>query len=858
MVWNRTKRPLWLRCTVGALLALSATALRLQFLGVLELREAFLTFFPAVALAALYGGFFAGMAATLASGVFANLFFIESVGRFSITNSADMASMTVFLSSCVLVSYMAEAAYRALVRAHKAEEESRLAAGREKAALELQESERRYRELVQNANSAIIRWKHDGTITFFNEYAEAFFGYGAEEVLGKNVSILVPPQESTGTDLSGLVRDIVDNPARYSNYANENVRKDGSRAWMAWTNRPIFDENGQLQEILAIGCDITERRLAMEKVRTQNAILETINLIFHNALTCETEEQLGATCLKAAEELTGSKYGFIGEYNRNGRLYDIAISDPAWEACAMYGQSGHRGRPVSFKIHGLYGRVLTNGRSLLTNTPESHPDSIGTPPGHPPLTAFLGVPLVHDGKVMGIIGLASREGGYGLEQLLAVEAIAPAILEALMRKRTELTLNRSEARLKLLSETASQLLASPDPQAIVEKLCRQVMQHLDCQAFFNYLAVAAEGKLFLNACAGIPEEEARKIEWLDYGVAVCGCAAQAGKRIVAEDICNTPDIRTDLVKSYGIQAYACHPLESQGKTIGTLSFGTKTRTHFSAEDLSLMKTVADQVATAMEKIILIDELRNSRDELEMRVRERTAQLERSNKALQDFVSIASHDLQEPLRKVTTFGDMLKQRCHGPLGEQGNGYLDRMLDANRRMQSLLTALLEYSRLTTRADPFTKTDLADVVDGVLSDLEVKIEMTGGEVQVGKLPVIEADPTQMRQLFQNLIGNALKFHREDKKPVIKVSASAAGANLFQIVIEDNGIGIDGEHVGRIFAPFQRLHGRSSPYEGTGMGLAICKKIVERHGGGIRAESTRGKGSLFIVDLPARQPKR
>src|SRR5208337_1405385 len=158
---------------------------------------------------------------------------------------------------------------------------------------------------------------------------------------------------------------------------------------------------------------------------------------------------------------------------------------------------------------------------------------------------------------------------------------------------------QNQARFKLLSETSSQLLASANPQAIVEKLCRQVMQHLDCHAFFNFMVDETMGMLHLNACGGIPEEEARKIEWLDYGVAVCGCAARDGVRIVAEDIFNTPDVRTDLVKSYGIQAYACHPLEVLGKVIGTLSFGTKTRTSFSAEDLALMKTVADQVATAM-------------------------------------------------------------------------------------------------------------------------------------------------------------------------------------------------------------------------------------------------------------------
>jgi PAS domain S-box-containing protein len=234
-----------------------------------------------------------------------------------------------------------------------------------------------------------------------------------------------------------------------------------------------------------------------------------------------------------------------------------------------------------------------------------------------------------------------------------------------------------------------------------------------------------------------------------------------------------------------------------------------------------------------------------------------AKLEQSNQALQDFVSIASHDLQEPLRKVGSFGHMLKQKCGESLGEQGNDYLDRMLNANQRMQSLLQALLEYSRLATRADPFREVDLAKIVREVLSDLEVRIESSGAEVQVGDLPVIQADPTQMTQLFQNLIGNALKFRREGERPLIGVAGRRTDAGLFEIAVEDNGIGFEEQYAERIFAPFQRLHGKSGPYQGTGMGLAICRKIVERHGGSIIARSEPGKGSTFIIRLPAKQTR-
>jgi PAS domain S-box-containing protein len=199
--------------------------------------------------------------------------------------------------------------------------------------------------------------------------------------------------------------------------------------------------------------------------------------------------------------------------------------------------------------------------------------------------------------------------------------------------RIEAELRRSETRFRLLAETAGRLLATAGPQGAVNEMCRDVMAFLDCQAFFNFLADEEAGKLRLNAYAGIPEEKARKIEWLDYGAAVCGCVARDGTRIVAENIGHTPDLRTELIKSYGIQAYACHPLMARDRVIGTLSFGTKTRTSFSAEDLAVMKTVADQIAAAMERILLLKDLRRSRDELELKVRERTRELAKANREL---------------------------------------------------------------------------------------------------------------------------------------------------------------------------------------------------------------------------------
>ncbi|HET6261627.1 MAG TPA: PAS domain-containing protein [Chloroflexia bacterium] len=254
--------------------------------------------------------------------------------------------------------------------------------------------------------------------------------------------------------------------------------------------------------------------------------------------------------------------------------------------------------------------------------------------------------------------------------------------------------------------------------------------------------------------------------------------------------------------------------------------------------------------------------------MEQTLRASAAKLERSNRDLEEFASIASHDLQEPLRKIQAFGDRWRTVSNGALDEEGYDCVARMLDAATRMRSLIDELLTYSRLATKVQPFMEVDLTKVALDVLSDLEVQVTKTGGRVEVGPLPVIEADPMQMRRLLQNLISNALKFHRDDAPPLVIVrgeiatyepglaTAGTPVEQLCRIVVEDNGIGFDEKYAERIFAPFKRLHTRSQ-YEGTGMGLAACRKIVENHGGTITAESTPGQGAAFIVCLPATQPE-
>ena len=242
----------------------------------------------------------------------------------------------------------------------------------------------------------------------------------------------------------------------------------------------------------------------------------------------------------------------------------------------------------------------------------------------------------------------------------------------------------------------------------------------------------------------------------------------------------------------------------------------------------------------------------ARKQAEANLEKYALQLERSNRELQDFAFVASHDLQEPLRKIQSFGERLQMHLGERIEPEERDYLERMLSASKRMRTMINDLLSLSRVTTRGLPFEEVNLNEIAAEVLSDLETRISASDGVVEVGDLPTIQADPIQMHQLLQNLISNALKFHKEDEKPVVKVFQELTERpKQVTIIVEDNGIGFEQEYAERIFQPFQRLHGLGR-YEGSGIGLAICRRIVERHSGAIDVKSEIGKGARFKIQLP------
>jgi PAS domain S-box-containing protein len=563
---------------------------------------------------------------------------------------------------------------------------------------------------------------------------------------------------------------------------------DGEAGYVHLASRIIRDEDGHPIKVFGILQDITERRQAEEAVaaahrQIQSIIDNTLALVY--AFDLEERFVLANTAL--AGLLNSTPEHLIGKR----RHAFMPGEDADWHE-ANDRQVLVAGKALEFDE---YSQVT--GRSITWLT-----------------TKFP---------------LRDAEG-----RIYAVAGISTDITD---RKHAEEALRERSQRLELLHDTTTQLLQTDNPQALVEHLAHQVMNLLDCQAFFNFLLVPEAGRLRLNACAGIPPEEAAKIEWLDLGVSVCGCVAAEGCRIVVEDIQQAPDPRTELVKGYGIRAYACHPLLSTGgKVIGTLSFGTRTRDGFSDDDLALMQTVTNHIALAMERM------------------QAAAERERLLDQMKSFVHMVSHDLRAPLTIVNGHVGILQE-----LVGRDNAMVQRSADAIgrgiMRMDVMIDDLVEVARLeggqlTLKPRPVALPEYLPAFmsrnAGILSPERSVLDVPGD------LPLVLADDVRLERILTNLLTNAQKYSAPATP--IRVHVYHTGETV-TISIADQGQGIHPDDIPHLFDRFYRAKGERRA-EGIGLGLYITRLLVEAHGGRIGVESALGNGSTFSFTLPVAQP--
>jgi PAS domain S-box-containing protein len=709
-----------------------------------------------------------------------------------------------------------------------------------------QEKERDgYREMVQNARSAIIRWKRDGTISFLNEFAQELFGYTAEEVIGKHVGILVPETESSGADLTSLINDVANHPELYVNNTNENVCRDGRRIWMTWTNKAIIDKIGQVDEILAIGSDVTKLKRTEEALRKSEErfrafVTASSDVVYRMSPDWSEMRQLqsrefipdtnnpSSTCLEKYIHPDDQQHvqDAVNEAIRTKSMFELE----------------HR----VLRVDGTLGWTFSRAVPML--------DAKGE------IVEWIGTAkdITERKRVESELRKSRDELERRVQERTAELQQTNERLreENQERIRTEQSLRLEEARLDALLHLGRISEASVEEitNFTLEQATRLTNSKIGFVGFLNenesIYTLHAVSKDVVKECnvTGDP------LQWHVVDAGIWAEAIRERRTLFVNDYSKPHPRKRGLPPGHPyVERFMVVPILEGKKIVAVAGVGNKASDYDKSDERQIVLLLNGMWGYVQKK--------RSREELEKAYKELektnaelaryNRQLKALNQELQDFAFVASHDLNEPLRKIRAFGDMVTKRLADFKDATSKDYLKRMQTAAARMQSLLNSLLSYSRVTTKAIPMKKTDLRRSVKEALSNLEILRGEKNGDVEIGNLPSVKADPVQMAQLFQNLIGNALKFHRDGEAPHIKVHAKEVG-DAYEIYVEDHGIGFDEKYLDKIFLPFQRLHGRSSNYEGVGMGLAICRKIVERHGGKITARSDLGKGSTFIVTLP------
>ncbi|MHB0937761.1 MAG: sensor histidine kinase [Armatimonadota bacterium] len=564
---------------------------------------------------------------------------------------------------------------------------------------------------------------------------------------------------------------------------------------------PLPEQMVRLQEALFEELSRCRTQRDANRETADAAVVSGINRIFQEALGAGTEEELGRRCLAVAEEITGSKFGFIGELNAEGRLDDFAISNPGWEQCRIaIPTTGHRVPPPDgFPRHGIYGRVLRDGTGFFTNDPASHPDRIGLPPGHLPLTAFLGVPLKHGEIVTGMIAVGNRDGGYRQHDLEALEALAPAITEALARKRAERERERLLAEVqRRAAEWSATFDAIADGVAIYGPDGMLKYRNAMAERLFSYtpeeLALPVEARV--NAVrATTPDGTPLPYE------ATPSCRALQGETVRGEVI-----VLRRRDRAYWLSVSAAPICLPDGTGIGSvLSFTDITPLH------------------------------------ELQERERR------------YLYTLAHNLRVPATLIKGNLELLLEflRSSGQAGpyhritsalRQGLQRMDRMIDDF----SLATRLEEEAIIPNREPVALALFLQDLLQRAGDMLDVRRIHLDLALD---LPPVPADPRLLETILLNLLQNAQKF--SDPETPIRVAACPGDGEIV-VSVADRGIGIAPGDLPHIFDRYYRV-ARVRRAEGTGLGLYIAKRLVETHGGQIWAESVEGQGSTFSFTLPA-----
>lgn len=679
----------------------------------------------------------------------------------------------------------------------------------------LKESEERFRKTFEFASAGIAHTLPDGTWLRLNDRYCELLGYTRSEL--ENLSYLdVTYPEDLEKELENK-RKLLSGEIRYFSMEKRYIRKNGSIQWVLLNCSLASEYSNNLIYFVSVVEDLTHHKKIEQELQIRRIRAEQLSSISKALSDVELDFQtVIETAVKCVHEFTGDPAGIRlisddGAFIPYSSVYD---SDEDIMAVLYEMASGIE----QFSNEGLSGQAVRTGSSILISDMDRSAETIFIKQEFRPFIEKLGagsiliVPLIVDVQVLGVLVVIRNHSRQSLtkDDKAFLEEIAGRIAQRIInarlykeklreieiRKRTEEMLIESERRFRTLTEFLPQIVWTSAPDGSVDYYNGRWSQY-----------------------SGVPAEEAYGWNW--------------GFLLHPED-------KEPTLKAWHHAIETGEPFEIAHRL---KRYDGEFRWHIS-RGVSL-KNIRGKIIKWFCTATDINEEKAAQERLGLTLKE----LERSNNELEQFAYIASHDLQEPIRMIRSYSQLLEKRYKEKLDKKAEDYLGFIDEGGTRMHLLVSDLLQYSRITTKARPFEAVDCSLVVDNVLADLKIKIAEEKARVDSKELPVVKGDRTQIRQLFQNLIQNAIKF-KSTRRPEIQIGAGRKG-NYWQFHVSDNGIGIEKEFFERIFVIFQRLHEREK-YPGTGIGLAICKKIVERHSGQIWVESEPGNGTTFYFTLP------
>lgn len=667
----------------------------------------------------------------------------------------------------------------------------------------MSEARLRLAAIVDSSDDAIVSKTFDGVITSWNRSAEKIFGYTAAEAVGKHITLIIP-RERWGEEAEVLGR--LRRGEKIDHFETERRAKDGRTIYVSLTVSPIRNAQGEMIGVSKVARDITRLKADEQAIRASEEQFRTLaNTIPNLAWMADPDGNIFwyngrwyAYTGTTPEQITG--WGWQ-------TLHDPAVLPVVME---RWKQSLATGEPfeMTFPLKGADGRFC----SFLTRV-EPIKDS--------------------NGKVV---------RWFGTNTDITVQQ------EAEEREK------RARETAELLNRVGPMLAAELDSQKLTQKITdvATAVVRAEFGALFHTSTNTAGESMVLYTLSGVPREAFSSFP-MPRNTHIFGPTFNGEAPVRSDDI--TKDHRYGKNPPYNgmpeghlpVRSYLAVPVKSRnGKVIGGLFFGHSKTGVFGEEDETIATGIAGQAAIALDNASLFEETRRSSEALA----QSNETLKRLNDDLNQFAYSASHDLREPLRMVSIYTQFLSRKLEGVLDSETETYMQRVLRGAERLELLIRDLLAYTQAGDSASPPAETDANEALDRALSNLAAAIEDARAKIEVSSLPAVHIAPVLLTQLLQNLIGNALKYHGENP-PIISLGAVRRTA-MWEFFVSDNGIGIDEQYKEHIFGIFKRLH-QNDEYSGTGIGLAICQRIVERAGGRIWVESELGRGSTFYFTLPA-----